>query len=274
MIAEGPLGLSARTAESAPAARRADRASLERALSVASPLALVALWEISARLHIIDTRFFPSPASVFGAMGQMLQSGDLWTDLSTSLRRIGIGFVMGVVPAVLLGILMGLSPIVRALMKPLVDATFPIPKVALVPLFILIFGIGDESKYASIAIAVFYLVLINTVAGVRNIDLIYFDVGKNFRANRLMMFTDIAFPGALPMIMAGLRLGMGVAFIVIFTAELIGVKNGIGYLIWVSYQTFQIEKMYVGLVVIALAGVAATALLELIERLLVPWKRP
>jgi ABC-type nitrate/sulfonate/bicarbonate transport system permease component len=178
------------------AARRVPGVSLERALSVVSPLALIALWEVAARPHLLDTRFFPAPSSILEAMGQMIQSGELWTDLSMSLRRIAIGFLIGVVPGVAIGIVMGLSPIVRAVIKPLVDATFPIPKVALVPLFILIFGIGDESKYASIAVAVIYLVLINTVAGARNIDRIYLDVGKNFGASRLMLFFDIALPAA------------------------------------------------------------------------------
>ena len=102
------------------------------------------------------------------------------------------------------------------------DATFPIPKSAIPPLFLMIFGIGEESKYAIIAIAVIYLVLINTVSGVRNIESIYLDVGKNSGASRLMMFTDIALPGALPMIVTGLKLGMGVALIIIVIAEIRG----------------------------------------------------
>src|SRR5436305_10087365 len=145
---------------------------------------------------------------------------------------------------------------VRAAIQPLVDATFSIPKIAILPLFIMIFGIGEESKYAIIAVAVIYLVLINTVAGVKNIDKIYLDVGKNYHASRLMMFTDVALPGALPMIVAGLKLGMGVALLVIVAAEFVGAKNGLGYLIWTSWQVFQVEKMYVGLVLIALVGVA------------------
>jgi NitT/TauT family transport system permease protein len=245
----------------------------QRWLSVLSPLTLLGVWELSARTHLIDVRFFPAPSTIFEAMLQTAQTGELWTDFIVSVRRIAIGFVIGAVPGIVIGIAMGLVPAVRAIVKPLVDATFPIPKVALVPLFILIFGIGEESKYATIAVAVVYLVLINTAAGVRNIDRIYLDVGKNFHASPFMMFTDIALPGALPMIMTGLKLGMGVAFIVIFTAELIGVKNGLGYLIWSSYQVFQIDKMYVGLVAIALAGVTNALLLEAIERVLIPWKR-
>jgi NitT/TauT family transport system permease protein len=116
-------------------------------------------------------------------------------------------------------------------------------------------------------------VLINTVAGVRNIETIYLDVGKNFHASRLMMFTDIALPGALPMIVTGLKLGMGVALLVIVAAEFVGAKSGLGYLIWTSWQVFQVEKMYVGLVIIAIVGFAIAITLNWVERRIVPWKQ-
>ncbi len=168
---------------------------------------------------------------------------------------------------------MGLFSPVRAFVKPLVDGTFPIPKITVLPLFLLIFGIGEESKYAIIGVAVIYLVLINTAAGVRNIDTIYLDVGKNYHASKWMMFFDVALPGALPMIVAGLKLGMGVALLVIVAAEFVGAKSGIGYLIWTSWQIFQFEKMYVALMVTAILGFGSAILLDWIERLLIPWKR-
>jgi ABC-type nitrate/sulfonate/bicarbonate transport system permease component len=250
----------------------------ERFLSLTSPVILLSLWEAAARLNLIDTRYFPPPSQIFQVAWQMLQpttqypTGELLVHVGISLQRIAIGFLIGAVPGVLLGILMGLMPVVRAIVQPLVDATFPIPKIAILPLFLMIFGIGEESKYAIIAAAVIYLVLINTVAGVRNIDRIYLDVGKNYHAGRLMMFTDVALPGALPMIAAGLRLGMGVALLVIVAAEFVGAKSGIGYLIWSSWQVFQVEKMYVGLIVIAVIGFASAMLLSHLERVLIPWK--
>jgi ABC-type nitrate/sulfonate/bicarbonate transport system permease component len=253
--------------------------SIERTISVLSPVLLVGIWEILALRNVIDTRFFPAPHVIFASMWQMIlpsqnfAAGELWYHLSISLERIVIGFLIGAVPGIIIGLAMGLFGPIRAMIQPLIDATFPIPKVALLPLFIMIFGIGEESKYAIIATAVIYLVLINTVAGVRNIEKIYLDVGKNFHASRLMMFTDVAFPGALPLILAGVKLGMGVALLVIVTAEFVGAKSGIGYLIWTSWQVFQVEKMYVGLVVIAVVGFATAILLGWIERVLVPWKR-
>jgi NitT/TauT family transport system permease protein len=257
----------------APRTWHIGRPMAERTLSVLSPLILLGLWEVLARVTVIDTRFFPAPSSIFGVFGQMIRSGELPTHLGISLQRIAIGFVIGAVPGVLVGLTMGLFSPVRAIIQPLIDATFPIPKIAILPLFIMIFGIGEESKYAIIATAVIYLVLINTVAGVKNIDRIYLDVGRNFHASRRMMFTDIALPGALPLVVAGLKLGMGVALLIIVSAEFVGAKSGIGYLIWTSWQIFQVEKMYVGLLVIALVGFATAIVLNALERVLVPWKQ-
>jgi NitT/TauT family transport system permease protein len=261
------------TAAVEPAQHGSRRPATERAVSILSPLVLVLLWEGAARIGLVDTRFFPAPSTVIlsGAI-PMIQSGELWTHLSVSLSRIGIGFVLGAVPGVIVGLAMGLNPMVRAAIQPIVDATFPIPKSAITPLFLMIFGLGENSKYAIIAVAVIYLVLINTVSGVRNIDTIYLDVGKNYHASRMMMFVDVALPGALPMIFTGLKLGMGVALVIIVIAEIAGAKSGLGFLIWNSWQIFQVEKMYVGLMVSAVLGFAAASILTVLERRVIPWK--
>ena len=152
-----------------------------------------------------------------------------------------MGCLLGAIPGVVIGLAMGLFSPVRAILQPLVDSTFPIPKIAILPLFILIFGLGEESKYAIIAIAVVYLVLINTQAGVRNIEKIYFDVGKNYHASRLMMFVDVALPGAAPLIMAGLRLGLGVALLVIVAADFVGARSGLGYSVRTAWRVCKVE---------------------------------
>ncbi len=244
----------------------------ERALSILSPLVLLAIWEGAALTKQIDTRFFPAPSDIFRSAWTMLQTGELLTHTSVTVGRIVIGFAIGAIPGVAIGLAMGLFRPVRAIVQPIVDGTFPIPKIAILPLFLLIFGLGEESKYAIIAVAVIYLVLINTQAGVRNIERIYLDVGKNYHASRRMMFTDVALPGALPLIFAGLRLGLGVALLVIVAAEFVGARSGVGYLIWSSWQVFQVEKMYVGLLTTAVLGFGSAVLLAWLERVLIPWK--
>ena len=167
---------------------------------------------------------------------------------------------------------MGLNRFVRAALDPIVAATYPIPKIALLPLIMLAFGIGEGSKIAIVAIAVTYLALINTMIGVLAIDRIYFDVAKNFGAPWPKLFTRVIIPGALPLIFSGLRLSMGVSLIVIVSAEFVAAKSGIGYLIWTSWSMLVIENMFVGIIVITILGVVSTFLLKELERVCVPWQ--
>src|SRR5207245_7563308 len=140
------------------------------------------------------------------------------------------------IPGVILGITMGLSRPVRAAVDPLVASTYPIPKSAILPLILLIFGLGEASKIVMVALGVFYPVVINTMGGVLQIQKIYLDVGRNFRANRWQTFRTIALPGALPSIMTGIKLGVGMGLILIAIAEMVGAKEGIGFMIWDAWQ--------------------------------------
>lgn len=244
----------------------------ERIVSIVSPLLLLALWEGSGRAGLLDQRFFPSPSAIAGTLVGLLASGELLEHVGTSLGRIAIGFVIGAIPGLLLGTAMGLSRIVRAALKPMVGALYPIPKTAIFPLLLLIFGLGEPSKYAIVAIGVFFLVLLNTMAGVLAIEPVYFDVGKNFGAGRRDVFRTVALPGALPLIFTGLRLAWGNALLLIVVAEIIGARSGIGAFIWSSWQTFQVERMYAGLLAISFIGYVSFLLIDELQRWLIPWK--
>jgi NitT/TauT family transport system permease protein len=245
----------------------------ERILGIASPIALLVVWELAARLHVIDTRFFPAPSSVIAVMIDMLRSGELVTNTLVSLRRLALGTLIGGVPALVLGIAMGLNRWVRAVFDPLVAATYPIPKSAILPLALLIFGLGESSKIFMVAIGVFFPVVINATTGVLEISRIYLDVGRNYKASRWNTFWTIALPGALPIIMTGFKLGVGIGLLLIAIAEMIGAKSGLGFMIWTAWETFSVEQMYVGLFMIALIGFALTLLLNELERVIIPWKR-
>ncbi len=244
----------------------------DRLISVASPAILIALWELCARVGLLDTRFFPAPSQVGGVLVTLIKSGELWTNTAASLMRLFWGLLLGGIPAILLGIAMGLYRPVRAVFEPLVDATYPIPKSAILPLILLIFGLGEASKIVMVAIGVFYPVLINAAAGVMEIPKIYLDVGHNFKASRWQVFRTIALPGALPLIMTGVKLGVGLGLILIAIAEMVGAKSGLGFMIWNAWEILEVEKMYVGLIVIALLGFVFSLALTEFERWLVPWK--
>jgi NitT/TauT family transport system permease protein len=257
----------------AVAPRPAGRGTLvERLVSVASPIVLLLVWELLVRSHLLDVRFFPAPSQVLKAVWDLGASGVLLQDVAASLTRIGAGFLIGGLAGLVVGLLMGVSRLVRAAGKPLFGVFYPIPKIAILPLVMLVFGIGETSKYVIVAIGVFFLVLLNTMAGVVNIDRIYLDVGRNFGARRIDVLWRIALPGALPFIFTGLRLGWGTGLLLIVAAEFISAKSGLGYLIWNAWQTFSVEDMYAGLLTVSALGLISFAILDVVERWLLPWK--
>ncbi len=269
-VADVAADRTAATAEVAPLGL--SQQNKERLLSIFSPVLLLILWEVLVQAGALDKRFFPAPSSIVGTFTNLITSGELWKHLTASISRIAIGFALGAIPALILGITMGLFRWVRAFLSPMVAALYPIPKIAILPLIMLIFGLGEQSKWVIIAIGVFFLVLYNTMAGVMNIPRIYLDVGKNFGASRLQFYWTVALPGALPLIFTGMKLAAGVALLIIVAAEFVGAKTGIGYLIWQSWQTFSVEQMYVGLVVIAILGYLVSLLMDELEHFLIPWR--
>lgn len=244
----------------------------DRVIGVISPILLLMVWEVLVRFHWLNPQFFPAPSSIVATFLKLAGTGDLWLNVGVSLRRLGFGFVIGGVPALFLGIAMGLSRPFRLFVDPLIASTYPVPKSALLPLILLIFGLGENSKIAMVAMGVFYPVLMNTVAGVLQISKIYFDVGKNFGANGWKTFLTIALPGAAPFILTGVKLGIGMGLILISIAEMVGADSGLGYMIWNAWQLMDVETMYVGLFVIAFLGFAFTLLLDEAERWLLPWR--
>ncbi len=244
----------------------------ELILNIVSPLIMLLAWEIAARLGWIDVRFFPAPSKIFATLIKLIETGALWKHLSASMQRLFWGFLFGGIPALLLGIAMGLNRTFRAVLDPIVSATYPIPKSAILPLILLIFGLGEASKIVMVAVGIFYPILINTIAGVLEINKIYFDVSRNFGARGWQVFRTVAFPGALPLIMTGIKLGVGMGLILISLAEMVGAKSGLGYMMWNAWEILSVETMYVGLLVIAALGIVFTLVLTEIERLIVPWK--
>lgn len=252
--------------------RRARARRRDRIISFASPIGLLLLWEGCVHLGLVDRRFFPAPSSIVAAMIELAQSGALIANVLVSLERLWWGFLLGGIPALALGIVMGISRPVRALATPLIAATYPIPKSSILPLILLIFGLGEMSKVAMVAIGVFFPIAINATSGVLQISKIYLDVGTSFKAGRWNTFWTIALPGALPFIMTGVKLGVGLGLVLIAVAEMVGAKSGLGYMIWSAWETFSVEQMYVGLMMFALIGFVLTLLLDEVERWLVPWK--
>lgn len=243
-------------------------------MAIASPVILLLLWEALVRAGLLDARFFPAPSSVIRSLAVMASGRELWIHAGYTVSRMLIGFVLGAIPGVLVGIVMGLSVPIRAFLQPAIASIYPIPKIALFPLVMLIFGLGEPSKWVIVAVAVFFQVLMSTLAGVVNIDRIYLDVAADFRASRWQAYRTIALPAALPYIFTGFQLGLGMSLIVVVIAENFGTEYGLGYVIWHSWQIFEVRDMYVSLIVVALLGYLSQLGLARLERVLIPWRRP
>jgi NitT/TauT family transport system permease protein len=243
-----------------------------KTLTILSPFGLLAAWEALVRLSALDSRFFPTPTTILATMAEMAESGILFSDLKVSLIRILGGFLLGAVPGLIIGLTMGLFPIVKIIMDPIINATYPIPKLAIMPLIMILLGLTEFEKMVVIALGTIFLVLMNTVAGVVNLDRIYLDVAKNYGASKKNYYLTVALPGALPMIFTGLKLGMGMALLLIVASEMNGATQGIGYRIWASYSIFNIPEMFVCFIIMSILGYIFTAFLDMIERIVIPWK--
>jgi NitT/TauT family transport system permease protein len=250
-----------------------DRPTQELLIATASPIGVLVIWQLLSNAGILDARYVPSPLRIVEAAVALSNTGELWRDIGASLYRLAIGFVLGSVPGIFIGISMGINRYLRAALDPLIAATYPIPKIAVLPLLMLVFGIGDGSKIAVVAISVLLLTIINTLAGVRGIDRIYFDVARNYNTPWHKLFLRVIVPGALPTIFSGLRISLGISLIVLVAAEFVAAQSGIGFLIWSSWETLLVEKMFVGIIVITILGVVSTLVLRQCERYFIPWMR-
>jgi NitT/TauT family transport system permease protein len=238
---------------------------------IASVAGLLALWQLLVQTGKLSELFLPAPLSVLASMWEMTRSGQLPWAVLVSLNRVVQGFVYGAAVGVVLGLLAGAVRWIEDVLDPWVAAVYPIPKSALFPLFLLWFGLGDASKIATIAIGVLFLVLVNTVTGVKSINPVLLKAARDLGATRLQVFTKVILPGALPNIFTGLRLGAGMALILVFITEIEATKAGLGFLLWEAFQLLDTTKVFAGVVTFGLLGVATTWLLQWLERVGCPW---
>lgn len=242
-------------------------------LALLSPLVVLLLWEITSQSGLLDRRFFPPPSQVVGQLSNERTMERLPGDVVATVQRVLIGFAIGSSLGLLMGLWLGLFRTPRLILSPVFAALYPIPKIALFPLLLILFGLGDQSKWAAIAIGAFFLVFYNTLAGVLQIPPIYLDVARNAGASRIQVFRTVAVPAALPGIFTGLKLATGTAFVVLAAVEFVGAKVGLGSFMWQSWQILQVDRMYLGLVIFAIMGFVSITLVGWIESRLVPWAR-
>ena len=232
---------------------------------------LLVLWELVTRTGRVPSLFLPSPLDVIQSGVEMLRSGELVTHVLTSLRRVVLGVGLGALGGVSVGLAIGISRLAEAVGNPLIAATFPIPKIALLPLLILWLGIGEASKVAVITLGVFFPMAINTYAGVRSADPLLIRAAVSFGAGRWSLIRKVLLPSALPMIFAGLKLGAGTSLLPLVAAEMIAANAGIGFLVLHAQNLMETTKLMVGIVLLSVLGVLTHWLLVRCERVAIPW---
>ena len=264
------------------------------AVGMVVPILAIAVWQLVAGMGWVNEHVLPSPLQVWrrwvayllplqdyaayqggGGGGRLAWafSGELIVDSLGSLYRVLVGFAVGAGLALPIGLAMGASRIAYVWLNPLFQLLRPIPPIAFIPLSILWFGLGNPPAVFLIALGAFFPVLMNTIAGVRQVDGIYLRAARNLGANGPTMFVRVILPAAVPYILTGMRIGIGTAFIVVIVSEMIAVNNGLGFRILEAREYFWSDKIIAGMITIGILGLAIDAGMSRLNNHLLRWHR-
>lgn len=235
-------------------------------------VALIGLAEIGTRTGFISSLTLPRPSAVLETFVQLYQTGLLWEHLLPSLQRLAVGASLGVAFGISLGVLIGLFSLVRAGLVPLIAALFPIPKIALLPLFVIWFGIDEMSKYALIAFGTFTPTVVATYGAVDNVDRSLIRMGQSFGLSWWSIVRKIVLPGAFPAILSGLRVSIAIAIILLVAAEMLGAEHGVGAYILEAGALYNLERLFAGVTMLSLMGLTVSWLIGRIEQHFLAWR--
>ena len=241
-------------------------------LGTIAVVVFLAFWELTVAAGWINPLFISSPSRIAVAAYALFVDGSIYEDLQVSGFEFLVGYGLAIVVGVPLGILMGWYSRINAVLDPFVSALYATPRIALLPLVMIWFGIGLMSKIAIIFLGAIFPILVNTITGMRTIDADFIKVARSFGSNDRQLFLTVALPSSVPLLLTGLRLGLAHALIGIVVGEMYGATAGLGFLISVAGARFQTDQVMVGIIIIALAGVVLTSLLRVIERRFERWR--
>ncbi|MEM6762922.1 MAG: ABC transporter permease [Pseudomonadota bacterium] len=244
-------------------------------LFVAGPIVfavLLVLWEVGSQSGVISPIALPAPSEALSALKDLVETGMLWRHLEASLSRLVLGWTIGTAAGIALGLAIGLFSLARAGLSPLVSALFPIPKIALLPLFIIWFGIGEGSKVATIVFGTFFPTVIATYGGVDGVDRTLIRMGQSFSLSWWSMVRKIILPGALPAILSGARISASIAIILLVAAEMIGAEFGIGAYILMAGSLFALDQLIAGVAMLSIIGLVVGWLIGRAERYLLDYR--
>lgn len=241
-------------------------------IGAAVPLVLITLWEVAARSALVSPRYFPPPTVIATMLGRLLAGGDFWSDALTTLARLAVAFVVAAAAGVPLGLAMGLWRPLRRIVEPPITMLYPLPKIALLPLFLILLGVGENAFVVTAAITAFFQIVISTAGGTATIDPRLLEAGRNYGARGIALFRKVILPAALPAVLTGLRLGLGLALITVIAVEFVAAKSGLGHLVFRYWQMLLTAEMYAAFVLIGLMGLGATRGLRTLQRRALAWQ--
>lgn len=232
---------------------------LESGYGPAIPVVLVlCLWQIGAKTGVIDETFFPAPTDIADTFIRLWGDGEMGDNLLTTMYRVAAGFAIALVAGTVIGIAMARITAARLLIDPLIAATYPIPAIALLPLLLVILGLGSKPLIALSAIVAFFPIVINTTTGIQEVDSVLVRMARNLGATNRHILWKILIPAALPSMFAGVRLGLGLALLGTIAGEFVAASTGMGAAIWNYWQVYRIQEMYAALVMVVIVGFSLT----------------
>lgn len=235
------------------------------------PLALLLLWQYFSASGRLPPGILPAPSAVLRAAWQLAERGELQHDIGVSLRRVAIGFATGAGTGLLLGFLVGMSRLAQGVLDRSLQMLRTIPHLALVPLMILWFGIGEQPRVLLVALGTLFPVYINTMSGIRGVDPKLLELGRSYGLGTPELLFQVVLPAALPAILTGIRYSLGVAWLTLVVGETIASRDGIGYLVQNARELLRTDIILLAIVLYALAGWFADWLIRLMERRLLRW---
>ncbi|MGR3322282.1 MAG: ABC transporter permease [Pseudooceanicola sp.] len=243
-----------------------------RGVGLAVFVVLIVLWEMGARAGVIPALVLPAPSEAWEAFMDLARSGNLQKHLAASLQRLILGFTAGSILGLIVGTAIGLNSYARAALAPLVSAIFPIPKIALLPLFIIWFGIGEGSKVATILFGSFFPTVIATYGGIDSVDRTLIRMGQSFGLSRWHIIRKIVLPAALPAILSGMRISASISIILLVAAEMIGAEYGIGAYVLLAGNLMSTDQLIAGVAMLSVLGLTVNFLIGRAEKHFLGWR--
>ena len=259
--------------EADPRGHRRRRRAIEIGLAIGVPIVLIALWQIASTQGWIDRRLYPAPTDIIDETRLQFDQQDRWNDVWVSTRRLLLGYAWGAAFGLAFGYLMGVSRLLRVALEPTLNALYTVPKLALLPLFLLIFGFKERPVIAVVAVTVFFFVWIQAMSAVVTVPEGFREAAASFGASRWQTFRHVLFPGSLPQVFVGLRVAAGVAVLTLIGVEFVFAPGeaGVGFVINQGRTVLLPRQTYMGIIIAALMGVIFISIVKWVGRLFTPW---